>query len=169
MKSDAGLVVEDLAVSYARWGQRIPALDGLSLFVPQGQWLMVVGPNGSGKSTLLRAIGRRIDVEHGQIWSDGRDLLALSPADISDSVYYVHQDPASGTAGSLTVLENLLVAEPRKKEHRRERKARLEARQSSAATELTTFIERKIPYFEMLNDEALELIEHNAETVLEQL
>ena len=40
---------------------------------------------------------------------------------------------------------------------------------SSAAAETATFIERKIPYFEMLNDEALELIETNAETVLESI
>jgi len=49
------------------------------------------------------------------------------------------------------------------------RKGRLEARQSSAAAETAAFIERKIPYFEMLNDEALELIETNAETVLESI
>lgn len=31
------------------------------------------------------------------------------------------------------------------------------------------FIERKIPYYELLGDEALELIEHNADTVLEEI
>ncbi len=40
-------------------------------------------------------------------------------------------------------------------------------RQSSAAT--APFIERKIPYFELLSDESLELIEHNADTVLEEI
>ncbi len=33
----------------------------------------------------------------------------------------------------------------------------------------SAFIERKIPYFEYLNEEALELIEHNADTVLEEI
>ncbi len=40
-------------------------------------------------------------------------------------------------------------------------------RQTSAAT--APFIERKIPYFELLSDESLELIEHNADTVLEEI
>lgn len=31
------------------------------------------------------------------------------------------------------------------------------------------YIDRKIPYYELLNDEALELIEHNADTVLEEI
>ena len=39
--------------------------------------------------------------------------------------------------------------------------------QAPAAT--AAYIERKIPYFELLSDEALELIEHNADTVLEEI
>jgi len=48
------------------------------------------------------------------------------------------------------------------------RSARIKARQSHVK-ETTTFIERKIPFFDVLNEEALELIEHNAETVLEEI
>ena len=46
------------------------------------------------------------------------------------------------------------------------RSARIAARQSKV-NEITTSIERRIPYFDVLNEEALGLIEHNAETVLE--
>ncbi len=38
-----------------------------------------------------------------------------------------------------------------------------------APTSTAAFIDRKIPYYELLSDEALELIEHNAETVLEEI
>ena len=48
------------------------------------------------------------------------------------------------------------------------RSARIAARQSNVAQTIS-FIERKIPYFEVLNDEALALIEYNAETVLEEI
>jgi trimethylamine--corrinoid protein Co-methyltransferase len=34
---------------------------------------------------------------------------------------------------------------------------------------VTPYIERKIPYYELLGDEALELIEHNADTVREEI
>ena len=48
------------------------------------------------------------------------------------------------------------------------REAKLAARQR-APLSTAAYIDRKIPYFELLNDEALELIEHNAETVLEEI
>ncbi len=48
------------------------------------------------------------------------------------------------------------------------RSARIAARQSSVS-DTVTFIDRNIPYFEALNEEALELIEYNAETVLEEI
>ena len=55
-------------------------------------------------------------------------------------------------------------------EPRRRRSAGREARRAARQklqTSSAAFIERKIPYYELLSDEALELIEHNAETVLE--
>ncbi|MEM7209430.1 MAG: trimethylamine methyltransferase family protein [Pseudomonadota bacterium] len=48
------------------------------------------------------------------------------------------------------------------------RAARQHARAVSTAP-VAPFIERKIPYFELLSDEQLELIENNAETVLEEI
>ena len=49
------------------------------------------------------------------------------------------------------------------------RSSRVAARQASAADALVTHIDRGIPYFDVLNEEALALIEHNAETVLEEI
>jgi len=43
------------------------------------------------------------------------------------------------------------------------------AERSAVRIEAARFIERNIPNFEVLNDEALEIIEHNAETVLEEI
>jgi trimethylamine--corrinoid protein Co-methyltransferase len=48
------------------------------------------------------------------------------------------------------------------------RAAKRAARQQMP-TSTAAFIDRKIPYFELLSEEALELIEHNAETVLEEI
>ena len=48
------------------------------------------------------------------------------------------------------------------------RDAKRAARQQTSAAS-APYIERKIPYFEVLNDEALELIEHNADTILEEI
>ena len=48
------------------------------------------------------------------------------------------------------------------------REAKRAARQQTPVA-MSPFIDRKIPYFEVLNDEALETIEYNAETVLEEI
>ena len=49
------------------------------------------------------------------------------------------------------------------------RAARLAARRKGTLDQLATWIDRRIPCFEVLDTEALELIEHNAETVLEEI
>ncbi len=49
------------------------------------------------------------------------------------------------------------------------RAGRARARQQSAAVDLATWIDRRIPHFEVLDAEALELIEYNAETVLQEI
>ncbi|MBT5153011.1 MAG: trimethylamine methyltransferase, partial [Gammaproteobacteria bacterium] len=46
---------------------------------------------------------------------------------------------------------------------------RIAARRSAASVETAAYISRQIPYSCVLNDEALELIEHNADTVLEEI
>jgi trimethylamine--corrinoid protein Co-methyltransferase len=48
------------------------------------------------------------------------------------------------------------------------REAKRAARQTRAAA-VEAFVERRIPYYEALDQEALELIEHNADTVLEEI
>ncbi len=48
------------------------------------------------------------------------------------------------------------------------RRARIEARSSSAAA-ATPGVDRKVPCFELLPEETLELIEHNADTLLEEI
>lgn len=49
------------------------------------------------------------------------------------------------------------------------RAGRIAARRSTVSVETATFISRQIPYSGVLNEEALELIEHNADTVLEEI
>jgi putative ABC transport system ATP-binding protein len=105
------IAVHDLVVSFSRWGQSVSALKGLSISVNAGQWVLVAGHNGAGKSTLLKVIAGRIKPDSGQVKVQGHNINGLSSRELSTEIFMVHQDPLLGTAPSLTVFENLFVAD----------------------------------------------------------
>ena len=99
--------LNEVTVQFERWGQRHVALDRLSLQVADGEWLLLTGHNGSGKSTVLNLLARHVLPASGSVTID-------APADAGASrfgsrLYFVRQDPLAGTAGNLTLEENLRV------------------------------------------------------------
>lgn len=73
------LMVEVLDVfkTYRRGEHEIRPLRGLSLGVPQGEFLALQGPSGSGKTTLLNLIGGLDRPTSGQIRSAGVEITCL--------------------------------------------------------------------------------------------
>jgi Fe-S cluster assembly ATP-binding protein len=71
------LVIKDLRVSI----DEKPILKGLNLEVGLGEIHAIMGPNGSGKSTLAYALAGhpKYEVEDGEVWMDGVNLLELTP------------------------------------------------------------------------------------------
>jgi putative ABC transport system ATP-binding protein len=55
-------------------GERVPALRGIDLTIPTGQWVTVIGTNGSGKSTLLNAVAGSFLPDEGSIRIDGIEI-----------------------------------------------------------------------------------------------
>ncbi len=51
-------------------------LKGIDLQVAPGELVFVIGPSGSGKSTLLRCCNRLEEPTGGEIWFEGRNILA---------------------------------------------------------------------------------------------
>jgi putative ABC transport system ATP-binding protein len=90
-----------------------PALDGLSLNLAAGDFVVVIGSNGAGKSTLLNAVAGAIAVDSGNITLDGRDITHLAEYQRAGLIARVFQDPMAGTAAAMTVEENLALAERR--------------------------------------------------------
>jgi len=62
-----------------RFGQQT-AVDGLWLGVEQGEIVSLLGPSGCGKTTTLQMIAGFIEPTSGAIRLEGRDLLAVKPA-----------------------------------------------------------------------------------------
>lgn len=95
-----------------------PALDGLSLELAAGEFMLVIGSNGAGKSTLLNAVAGAIRVDSGSITLEGQDITRLAEHRRAGMIARVFQDPMAGTAAAMTVEENLALAERRGKTHR---------------------------------------------------
>ncbi|HET7568295.1 MAG TPA: sn-glycerol-3-phosphate ABC transporter ATP-binding protein UgpC [Gaiellaceae bacterium] len=61
------------------YGGDVVAVDGVSLEIEAGEFLVLVGPSGCGKSTLLRMVAGLEEVTSGSIWIDERDVTDLPP------------------------------------------------------------------------------------------
>ncbi len=86
------------------------ALNHLSLTLEEGDFVTVIGGNGAGKSTMLNAISGVWPVDKGTIRIDGVDVTELSEHRRAVYLGRVFQDPMVGTAGNMTIEENLALA-----------------------------------------------------------
>jgi len=59
----------------------IPAVRGVDLDIPEGEFTVLVGPSGCGKSTLLRTIAGLEEADEGTIEIDGEVVNAMRPRD----------------------------------------------------------------------------------------
>ena len=69
--------VRDLRKTYPN-GTR--ALDGITLDIQRGEFVVLIGLSGSGKSTLLRCVNRLVDPTSGTVTFDGADVTHASGA-----------------------------------------------------------------------------------------
>jgi ABC-type lipoprotein export system ATPase subunit len=75
------LQLRDIVKHYAGGGEKIRAVDGVSLTVAAGEFVALYGPSGSGKTTLLLAAAGLLEPDSGSIVFDGRDIAHLSAAE----------------------------------------------------------------------------------------
>src|SRR5215510_1581617 len=96
-------------------GEVVQALRGVNLTIPAGQFLTVIGSNGSGKSTILNVIAGTYLTDVGTIRIADSDVTRWPEHRRASLVGRVFQDPFKGTCPSMTVAENLRMAELRGK------------------------------------------------------
>ena len=82
-----------------------------SLTVPDGEFVSVVGSNGSGKTTLLNLLCGSVLPQSGKIRIDGTDVTTLPEYKRYRNIGRVYQNPALGSCATLTVMENMALAD----------------------------------------------------------
>jgi putative ABC transport system ATP-binding protein len=75
--------VRDLHKVFRRAGERIDVLQGVTLDIPDGDFLALMGPSGSGKTTLLNLLGGLDTPTEGSITISGDRIDKLSGARLS--------------------------------------------------------------------------------------
>ena len=90
----AHFCIENLTFSYP--GSVTPTLDGVSLDIEKGEFLLLCGRSGSGKTTLLRQLkptlapyGKR----QGEVFFDGKPIGEMTSREQAEKIGFVMQDP----------------------------------------------------------------------------
>lgn len=85
--------------------------DKFSLKINKDDFISVVGSNGSGKTSMLNIICGSIPLEGGQVLMNGRDITKEKEFKRNERIGRVYQNPAMGTCPSMTILENMSLAD----------------------------------------------------------
>jgi putative ABC transport system ATP-binding protein len=100
-----------LCKDYVLKGETVSALRGITLDVPQGDYLAIMGPSGSGKSTMLNLLGCLDRPTSGQLILGQQNVADLDDDQLSDlranHIGFVFQ--SFNLIAQLTLLENIEV------------------------------------------------------------
>ena len=72
---------------------------------------VIIGSNGSGKTSMLNLICGSLQPENGSISLGGEDITKQKEFVRQRKIGRVYQDPAMGTCPSMTILENMSLAD----------------------------------------------------------
>ncbi|WGS85203.1 dipeptide ABC transporter ATP-binding protein [Methylomonas sp. UP202] len=113
------LQVKHLRTYLQTGGEPVKAVEDVSFDIPAGETFCLVGESGSGKSISALSVIRLLPdgiASHpsGEIWFDGRDLLALPDADIRQvrgaQIAMIFQEPMTSLNPVLSVGEQIIEA-----------------------------------------------------------
>ncbi|MGN8069053.1 ABC transporter ATP-binding protein [Mucilaginibacter sp. SG564] len=94
---------------------QVNAVNGITLTIAEGEFLVIVGSNGSGKTTLLNLVAGSVFPDAGSISIDENNVSKLPDYRRSQWIARVFQNPVSGTASDLSILDNFRLAAIRTK------------------------------------------------------
>ena len=89
---------------------QVNAVNGVDLHFAAGEFVVIVGANGSGKSTLLDIVAGRVKPSSGSVHIDKHDVTKMADYRRSQWIARVFQNPLSGTAPDLSIIDNFRLA-----------------------------------------------------------
>ncbi|MCJ7595061.1 MAG: ATP-binding cassette domain-containing protein [Desulfobacterales bacterium] len=89
------------------------AIAEISLHCRGGDFITVIGSNGAGKTTLLNLIAGTFTPDEGEVLIDGTRVTHLPEHRRARYLGRIFQNPLVGTAASMTIEENLAMADLR--------------------------------------------------------
>ena len=103
--------IENLTKEYRLSSEIVNALRGVSIEVPEGDYVAIMGPSGSGKSTLLNLLGCLDRPTSGKYYLGPDDVAQMDDDELSEirasRIGFVFQ--SYNLIQQLTVLENIEV------------------------------------------------------------
>jgi len=91
------------------------AIDGITLHVKEGDFVTVIGSNGAGKTTFLNLIAGTFTTDEGEIFIGRASVTRLPEHRRAKYLGRIFQNPLMGTASTMTIEENLAMADLRGK------------------------------------------------------
>ena len=108
------ITLRDIAITFNKGTPlEMQALRGISLAVPQGQFVTMIGSNGAGKSTLLNILAGELTPDTGSILVDEDDVTDKPIHARASKIARLFQDPRAGICEDMSILENIAIASGR--------------------------------------------------------
>ncbi len=111
MESHRYIEVNQLVKVYDTGKVKVSAVDHVSFYVDQGEFIGIMGASGSGKTTLLNILSTIDTMSEGQVLYDGVDISGMNEEELSDfrqkNLGFVFQD--YNLLDTLTVEENIML------------------------------------------------------------
>lgn len=107
------LIVDNINTYYGK----SHVIQGISFYVNKGELISILGRNGAGKTTTLRSIMGLTPPRSGKILFQGTEITKRKPFQICRAgIGYIPENRQ--IFSTLTLLENLLIAAPKSKDHK---------------------------------------------------
>ena len=88
----------------------VTALRHIDLEINKGDYVIIVGANGSGKTTLLNILSGAEKPTTGKVVINGEEVTRYAEHKRSKWIARVFQNPYTGTASDLSILDNFRLA-----------------------------------------------------------